>query len=120
MINDFDLGENGILFNNNTIHADVPFENYSILDELVEATQVGGPWLENHPLPLPTWGPEPKKPLQLSNLREYEELATQIELQVQQLLEKHNYNTVANFLGLYRGFKNSGCYNLKDYFHRYA
>lgn len=118
MRNNFDLGENDIILNNNTIHNGIPFLKYDLLDELVEVTQVGGPWLNEHPLPLPTWAPQPKKPLEIPTIWQYEQLATQIELHVQKLLEEHNYNTVGNFLAFYQGFKQSGCYSLKDFFHR--
>lgn len=50
---------------------------------------------------------------------QYEELATNIELNVQHLLEDHNYNTVGNFLQLYQQFKASTSDSLEEFFHRY-
>lgn len=90
-----------------------------MLDELLDVTQVHGPWLTKHPLPLPVWAPRAKDVLKFDSVLQYEYFASQIEFQIQQLLEHHNYNTIGNFLALYQGFKESGCYNLRDYLHTY-
>lgn len=90
------------------------------LHSFIALTQEEGPWPENHPLPLPTWGPTTRQPYYTSTVWQYEELATNIELNVQHLLEDHNYNTIGNFLQLYKLFKNSGMDKLEDFFHGYV
>ncbi|KAK4874163.1 hypothetical protein RN001_013523 [Aquatica leii] len=115
LCSDADNSENAYLpTNNNTIHF-----KYNLLDELLDVTQVHGPWLTKHPLPLPVWAPRAKDVLKFDSVLQYEYFASQIEFQIQQLLEHHNYNTIGNFLALYQGFKESGCYNLRDYLHTY-
>ncbi|KAF5270627.1 hypothetical protein FQA39_LY01365 [Lamprigera yunnana] len=110
-----DLGENGVVFkNNNSINF-----KYNLLNQLLDATQVQGPWLDNHPLPLPVWASQAKDVLKFDSVWQYEHFATQVELQIQQLLEGHNYNTIGNFLALYQDFKQSGCYNLLDFLRTY-
>ncbi|XP_031355225.1 uncharacterized protein LOC116179567 [Photinus pyralis] len=106
------LGENGVVFNNNN--------TLSLLDELLDATQVNGPWLVEHPLPLPIWATDPKQILKFESVWHYEKFVSQLEVHIQQVLERHNYNTIGNFMALYQSFKGSGCYNLRDYLHMYS
>ena len=56
-----------------------------------------GEWPPGHPLPLPSWG-SPKSALCVPNVEQYEELASSVELTVQQLLQAHNYNSVGNLI----------------------
>lgn len=56
-----------------------------------------GEWPEGHPLPLPSWG-SPKPALCVPSVEQYEDLASNVELTVQQLLQAHNYNSVGNLL----------------------
>lgn len=56
-----------------------------------------GEWPEGHPLPLPSWG-SPKAALRVPSVEQYEDLASNVELTVQQLLQAHNYNSVGNLL----------------------
>ena len=56
-----------------------------------------GEWPEGHPLPLPSWG-SPKPALYVPSVEQYEDLASNVELTVQQLLQAHNYNSVGNLL----------------------
>ena len=109
------LGENGVEFNNNNIihHSNA----YNLLDEVLDATQINGPWLVDHPLPLPVWAGESKQVLKFESVWHYENFASQIEVHIHEILERHNYNTIGNFLALYQGFKESGCCNLRDYLH---
>lgn len=100
--------------NNNTIE-----NNNNIVgeeEEILQGTQTEGPWPIGHPLPLPVWSHEPKKVLKIPTVWQYEEIATNLELCVQKLLEEHNYNAVGNFLAFYEGFKSSGCCSLSEYF----
>ncbi|XP_060523107.1 uncharacterized protein LOC132700043 [Cylas formicarius] len=41
-------------------------------------------------------------------------------MELQNLLEEHNYDTVGNFLELYRSFKRSGCRSVIEFFHKYT
>ncbi|KAJ8937277.1 hypothetical protein NQ318_005675 [Aromia moschata] len=76
-----------------------------LLAELVERRQVMGPWPAGHPLPLPRWAAEPMRPYRLPSIREYEALATEIEMRLQRVLEEHNYDTVMNFLEFHENFR---------------
>lgn len=73
-----------------------------------------------HPLPLPGWEEEYIVPYRLKNIREYETLACEIEMQLRKVLEEHNYDTVGNFLKFYEMFQNSGSDNLLEFFHLYS
>lgn len=99
-----------ILFNNNN-----NVGHQKDLYELLDYTQVEGPWPIEHPLPLPTWAPKPKESFKLQSVLEYEELASNIELHVQKLLEEHNYNTVGNFIALYEGYQAGQSSTLREY-----
>lgn len=88
------------------------------LNDLIDRHQIKGIWPINYPLPLPQWQPNKIKPYHLATLREYEQLASTIEIRLQHLLEQHNYNTVGNFLSFYRNFKHSKCCNLVQFFRR--
>ncbi|XP_065338180.1 uncharacterized protein LOC135938466 [Cloeon dipterum] len=50
----------------------------------------------------------------------YEDVASKVELQVQNLLKKHNYNTVGNFVRFYMGFESSGFTQLDQFFREYS
>lgn len=88
--------------------------------ELIETQQTNGPWPIEHPLPLPRWASEPVEPYKLRSIRQYEALATEIEMQLQRLLEEHNYDTLGNFLEFYEGFQKSGCNSVLEFFHIYS
>lgn len=87
------------------------------LAKLLESRQANGPWPIEHPLPLPRWEEGPIKPYKLGSIREYEGLACEIEMQLQKLLEEHNYDTVGNFLKFFEGFKKSQCHSVLEFFH---
>ncbi|KAF5291385.1 hypothetical protein FQR65_LT01695 [Abscondita terminalis] len=77
------LEDNGAVFKNNN-----PFRiKYNLLDELLDITQVHGPWLSKHPLPLPVWAQRTKDVLKFDSIWQYEYFASQIEFQIQQLLD---------------------------------
>lgn len=82
-------------------------------------TQEEGAWPIGHPLPLPTWRNLSQQPYYTFTIWQYEELASNIELFVQRLLEDRNYDTVGNFLKLYNLYKTHGSNNLSEFFHRY-
>lgn len=82
-------------------------------------TKVGGEWPKGHPLPLPKWG-RPKEALFLTSVEEYEELAQVIELNVQHILQAHNYNTFGNFVRFYDEFKKSQVTCLMDFYRSYC
>lgn len=86
-------------------HFDVFTNNNADLYELIERTQRDGVWPIEHPLPLPRWAADSKRIYTLGSLTQFEKLAGNIEMQVQKLLEEHNYNTVGNFLEVYQNFK---------------
>ncbi|KAJ8957310.1 hypothetical protein NQ314_006558 [Rhamnusium bicolor] len=90
------------------------------LAELIETRQANGPWPIEHPLPLPRWAAGPMVPYKLRSIREYEVLASEIEMQLQRVLEEHNYDTVGNFLEFYECFKKSGHNNVLEFFHTYS
>lgn len=71
-----------------------------------------------HPLPLPSWG-SPKPALCVPSVEQYEDLASRVELTVQQLLQAHNYNSVGNLVRFYEEFHASGDSNLADFYRRY-
>ncbi|KAI5712909.1 hypothetical protein M8J75_012284 [Diaphorina citri] len=80
-------------------------------------------WPDGHPLPLPQWD-EPRgarEPLSIPNVEAYEDLVAQLELAQQQLLARHNYNSVGNFVKLYEGYKSNpwGYTSLSDYYQVY-
>lgn len=75
-----------------------------------------GAWPEGHPLPLPEWAACPTEPLELNGVWEYEEVATNVEMHVQRLLEDYNYDTVGNFLALHRGFAASKAGSFAEFF----
>jgi hypothetical protein len=100
-------------------HYDIFINNNADLYELIERTQIEGPWPIDHPLPLPRWASKPKDCYQLGSLTQYEKLAGSIEMHVQRLLEEHNYNTVGNFVDLYQNFKKSGYCTFFKFFQRY-
>lgn len=85
---------------------------------MIYETQEDGAWPIGHPLPLPTWRNYSQQPYYTPTIWQYEELASNIELFVQRILEDRNYDTVGNFLKLYQLYKNSGSENLADFFHR--
>jgi hypothetical protein len=101
------------------VHYDIFINNNADLYELIERTQIEGPWPIDHPLPLPRWASKPKDCYQLGSLTQYEKLAGSIEMHVQRLLEEHNYNTVGNFVDLYQNFKKSGYCTFFKFFQRY-
>lgn len=78
--------------------------------------QVEGYWPDEHPLPLPVWAPKSKTPYKLQCVWEYEELASNIELHVQKLLEEFNYDTVGNFVAMCRAFKQSSDASFHEFF----
>lgn len=92
----------------------------ALLADLIEARQANGPWPIEHPLPLPRWATQPMTPLRLRSIREYEKLASEIEMQLQRVLEEHNYDTVGNFLEFYEEFKKSGRSSVLEFFHIYS
>lgn len=59
-------------------------------------------------------------PYKLRSIREYEALASEVEMQLQRVLEEHNYDTVGNFLEFYESFKRSGCNSVLEFFHIYS
>ncbi|XP_071439371.1 uncharacterized protein [Hetaerina americana] len=67
------------------------------------------------------WGRRQPKEIEFSDVEEYEHLASNMELQVQQLLKAHNYNTVGNFLRFYDSFVSSDWdeQDLEGYFRKY-
>ncbi|XP_046405243.1 uncharacterized protein LOC124170518 [Ischnura elegans] len=67
------------------------------------------------------WGRRQPKEMQFSHVEEYENLASNMELQVQLLLKAHNYNTVGNFLRFYDSFISSDWdeQDLEGYFRKY-
>ncbi|XP_023715987.2 uncharacterized protein LOC111869033 [Cryptotermes secundus] len=77
-----------------------------------------GEWPKGHPLPLPSWG-SPKLALSVPNVEQYEDLASNVELTVQQLLQAHNYNSVGNLLRFYEAFRASGESNLVHFYRSY-
>lgn len=88
------------------------------LTKLIEAKQVNGVWPLIHPLPLPLWEDEPVTTYKLKSIKEYEVLASEIEIRLQKLLEEHNYDTVGNFIEFYEHFKRSGCKSVLEFSHR--
>lgn len=118
-----DHASNAILPRNNNNHTNLG-ENCLMLfnkddvTHILEATQFAGLWPIDHPLPLPAWAPMAKEPLKFTTIWEYEELASNIEYNLQKILSEHNYNTVGNFLSLYQGFKRSGCSSLSEFYQR--
>lgn len=95
-----------------------PGDNDKSLTKLIEAKQVNGIWPLIHPLPLPIWENEPVKTYKLKSIKEYEVLASEIEMHLQKLLEEHNYDTVGNLIEFYENFKMSGCKNVLEFSHR--
>ncbi|KDR06415.1 hypothetical protein L798_04012, partial [Zootermopsis nevadensis] len=75
-------------------------------------------WPKGHPLPLPSWG-SPKLALSVPSVEQYEDLASNVELTVQQLLQAHNYNSVGNLLRFFEGFRASGDSNLGHFYRSY-
>ncbi|KAJ9575052.1 hypothetical protein L9F63_007787, partial [Diploptera punctata] len=75
-------------------------------------------WPEGHPLPLPSWD-SPKTALCVPNVEQYEELASNVELTVQQLLQAHNYNSVGNLIRFYEEFRASRETNLTHFYRTY-
>ncbi|XP_030745368.1 uncharacterized protein LOC115874366 [Sitophilus oryzae] len=53
-------------------------------------------------------------------MREFEDLAGDIEMELRNLLEEHNYDTVGNFLELYHNFKKSHMRSAIEFFHKYT
>lgn len=53
-------------------------------------------------------------------MEQYEELASSVELTVQQLLQAHNYNSVGNLIRFYQEFRASGEPNLARFYQRYS
>lgn len=86
------------------------------LNKLIYHNQTNGLWPFGHPLPLPVWKNETMKPYKLKSLREYESLACEIEMHLQQLLEKHNYDTVGNFVEFYNNFRLTNYTSLFEFF----
>ncbi|KAL1497926.1 hypothetical protein ABEB36_008806 [Hypothenemus hampei] len=99
-------------------HSNAGFEHQN--SNHLEYDQIHGYWPPAHPLPLPRWAPEPLIPFRLKNIREYEDLAGKIEMELQNLLEEHNYDTVGNFLELYENFKKSQVRSAIEFFHMYT
>lgn len=96
-------------------------KNYELgLQKLIYETQEEGPWPVGHPLPLPTWSATSKETYYTATIWQYEELATNIELHVQRLLEERNYDTVGNFIKIYQKFKESKSDNLAEFYHDYS
>ncbi|PSN34503.1 hypothetical protein C0J52_13399 [Blattella germanica] len=77
-----------------------------------------GEWPPGHPLPLPSWG-SPKSVLRVSSVERYEDLASSVELTVQQLLQAHNYNSVGNLIRFYEEFRASRETNLAHFYRTY-
>lgn len=61
-------------------------------------------WPLDRPLPLPSWGKCSPQTLHIASVEVYENLASRMEHKVQLLLEKHNYNTVSNFVRMYEEY----------------
>ncbi|KAJ8981901.1 hypothetical protein NQ317_007293 [Molorchus minor] len=111
-----DCPVNGVVRdNNNNRH-----EAAASVARLVSARQTNGPWPSGHPLPLPRWASAPVRPLRLADLREYEELASEIEMHLRRVLEEHNYDTVVNWMKFYERFKGSACDSVLEFFHMYS
>ncbi|XP_076259855.1 uncharacterized protein LOC143196122 [Rhynchophorus ferrugineus] len=53
-------------------------------------------------------------------MREFEDLAGEIEMELQNLLEEHNYDTIGNFLELYQTFKRSKMRSVIEFFYKYT
>lgn len=79
---------------------------------------MAGPWPLDHPLPLPVWSTKAKPIYRLESVVEYEHLASQIEFQLQKVLEEQNYDSVSNFLRFYEGFKASKGTSVTEFFQR--
>ncbi|KAF4524152.1 hypothetical protein B566_EDAN012157 [Ephemera danica] len=76
-------------------------------------------WPPDRPLPLPSWGRCAPLTLHVATVEAYEDLASCMELQVQQLLQAHHYNTVGNFVRMYEEFAASGETRLESFFRGY-
>lgn len=87
----------------------------SRLAELIEHHQEFGPWPLELPLPLPRWKDAQVKPYRVDSLREFEALASEIEMHLRKVLEEHNYDTVGNFFDFYDSYQDSGCDNVMDF-----
>ncbi|KAJ8893911.1 hypothetical protein PR048_006512 [Dryococelus australis] len=76
-------------------------------------------WPEGHPLPLPSWG-NTRQALEVPSVECYEELASHVELTVQQLLQVHHYNSVGNLIRFYEEFHASGFSDVMQFFRQYS
>ncbi|XP_063244203.1 uncharacterized protein LOC134543230, partial [Bacillus rossius redtenbacheri] len=75
-------------------------------------------WPAGHPLPLPSWG-NTRPALEVESVERYEELASHVELAVQQLLQVHHYNSVGNLIRFYEEFRASGSSDMVKFFRSY-
>lgn len=69
-------------------------------------------------MPLPSWG-SPKPALCVPSVEQYEDLASNVELTVQQLLQAHNYNSVGNLLRFFEEFRASRDSDLAHFYRSY-
>ncbi|XP_039763114.1 uncharacterized protein LOC120635968 [Pararge aegeria] len=85
----------------------------------LDTQQLGdaGPWPVDHPMPCPRWG-GPRPSLHLT-LQQYKELVTKAEVLISQLLVSHHYDSINNFLTLYRNYKATPDHTLKEFFPKY-
>ncbi|XP_066991809.2 uncharacterized protein [Anabrus simplex] len=88
-------------------------------DSWAKLTTRAGAWPPGHPLPLPLWGTNAPA-FHVPSVEQYEELASSVELTVQQLLQAHNYNSVGNLIRFYQEFRASGESSLDHFFQQYS
>ncbi|XP_024946376.1 uncharacterized protein LOC107273256, partial [Cephus cinctus] len=81
--------------------------------------QARGPWIRGVPLPLPVWAHYESPALTVNTVEQYEELAGSVELETQRLLREQRYDTVGNFLRLYRDYAASGESTLDRFYRKY-
>lgn len=79
-----------------------------------------GEWPAEHPLPLPEWGERSAPVLRIPDGRSFRRLEEDVEAALGKVLATNNYNTIGNYIALYKGFKASKCLNLFDYFQMYT